>query len=400
MSSPRIGRPCWKGSRHDGLEFGTVRIAYVCADPGIPVLGPKGASVHVRELCRAFHELGADVRLVASRIGDRQRHEAGLEVHTIDRGREADPNPFIRELLGRLEPIDLVYERYSLWSTAAIEYAADAGIPGVVEVNSPLIVEHQLYRGPVDAALAEERARRVFTAATLVVAVSGSVADWVASIAGGDCDITVIPNGVDTERFSSALTADRSGTFTVGFSGSLKPWHGVNTLLEAVAILLSQEPSYRLLVVGDGPERDRLQAMTEALGIGWATTFTGAVDHADVPGYLSKMDVATAPYPDLSDFYFSPLKLFEYLATSIPVVASRIGQVAEIIEDGVTGVLGPPGDPRALAEAIASLRRDPGRRMALGQAGRELVVRRHTWRQVADEILGQVGLSRAVAEVA
>lgn len=377
-----------------------MRIAYVCADPGIPVLGPKGASVHVRELCRAFHELGADVRLVASRIGDRQRHEAGLEVHTIDRGREADPNPFIRELLGRLEPIDLVYERYSLWSTAAIEYAADAGIPGVVEVNSPLIVEHQLYRGPVDAALAEERARRVFTAATLVVAVSGSVADWVASIAGGDCDITVIPNGVDTERFSSALTADRSGAFTVGFSGSLKPWHGVNTLLEAVAILLSQEPSYRLLVVGDGPERDRLQAMTEALGIGWATTFTGAVDHADVPGYLSKMDVATAPYPDLSDFYFSPLKLFEYLATSIPVVASRIGQVAEIIEDGVTGVLGPPGDPRALAEAIASLRRDPGRRMALGQAGRELVVRRHTWRQVADEILGQVGLSRAVAEVA
>jgi glycosyltransferase involved in cell wall biosynthesis len=304
------------------------------------------------------------------------------------------------ELLEKLDPIDLVYERYSLWSTAAIEYAADAGIPGVVEVNSPLIAEHLLHRGHVDSEVAEERARRVFTTATLVVAVSGSVADWVTTIAGGHCDITVIPNGVDIERFTPAVSADRSGTFTVGFSGSLKPWHGVETLLEALAILLSQDPSYRLLVVGDGPERERLQALTEGLGIGWATSFTGAVDHSAVPGYLSRMDVATAPYPDLPDFYFSPLKLFEYLATSIPVVASGVGQVAEIIEDGVTGLLCPPGDPRAMAEAIASLRTDPDRRIALGRAGRELVVRRHTWQQVANEILGQVGLPEVVAEVA
>ncbi|HEX6301134.1 MAG TPA: glycosyltransferase family 4 protein [Acidimicrobiia bacterium] len=378
-----------------------MRIAYVCADSGIPVPGFKGASVHVRELSKAFLELGADLRLLVARIGNGQGHETGLHLQPIDGGRRvADPNPSIRGLLETLTPIDLVYERYSLWSTAAMDYAAEAGIPGVVEVNSPLIDEHQRHRGSLDVEWAEECARRVFTTARLVVAVSGSVADWVTRIAGRGCNVTVIPNGVDTERFGSLSAHGPNGTFTVGFCGSLKPWHGVGTLLEAVAMLLDRDPSYRLLVVGDGPEHEHLQATAEALGIGWAASFTGAVDYPSVPGYLAKMDAAAAPYPDLPDFYFSPLKLFEYLAASVPVVASRVGQVAEILEDGVTGVLCPPGDPRALAEAIARLRHDPARRTALARAGREAVVRRHTWRHVATEILAEVGLAETVAEVA
>ncbi len=377
-----------------------MKIAYVCADPGVPIFGSKGASIHVRELIRAFVKMGAGLELFAARTDGQPSPElAGVSVHPIRQDHGGDPNPVIRRLLEKSGPFDLVYERYSLWSTTAMEYAAGLDVPGIVEVNSPLIIEHRRYRGPLDLRRAQECAARVFACARLVVAVSGAVARWVESVAGRDCPVTILPNGVDTERFRPNSRSSRNGTFTIGFAGSLKPWHGVDTMLEAGALLLAQDSSYRFLVVGGGPEYERLEAKAEELGIRWAVELTGPVDHATVPLHLGRMDLATAPYPDLPDFYFSPLKLFEYLAAGVPVVASRVGQVAEIVEDGVSGVLCPPGDHQALADAIFELRRAPDRRQALGEAGRALAVRRHTWDRVASAIFREAGLQRLSTEV-
>jgi glycosyltransferase involved in cell wall biosynthesis len=139
--------------------------------------------------------------------------------------------------------------------------------------------------------------------------------------------------------------------------------------------------------VGDGPERSRLEETIATAAFRDAVRLTGAVPHGEVPALLAAMDVAVAPYPRLPDFYFSPLKVFEYMAAGLPVVASRIGQVAKLIENGVTGLLYEPGDVHALSAALDRLRRQPEFRKSLGRAARDAVLRNHTWDAVVERIL-------------
>jgi glycosyltransferase involved in cell wall biosynthesis len=143
----------------------------------------------------------------------------------------------------------------------------------------------------------------------------------------------------------------------------------------------------RLLIIGDGPERQSVELAAARRGIGDAVTLAGAVDPADIPSYLAQMDVAVAPYPPLEDFYFSPLKVLEYMAGGIAIAASAIGQVAELIADGRTGLLCAPGDAEALAEALRRLHESPSLRQRLGAAAREQAVRGHSWDAVVRQIL-------------
>jgi glycosyltransferase involved in cell wall biosynthesis len=98
------------------------------------------------------------------------------------------------------------------------------------------------------------------------------------------------------------------------------------------------------------------------------------------------MDVAVAPYPPQPNFYFSPLKVYEYMAAGLPVVASRIGQLAELIHDGIDGLLCPPGDAMSLARALEQLQQAPQLRASLGLAARESVLHNYTWHAVAQRI--------------
>jgi glycosyltransferase involved in cell wall biosynthesis len=126
-------------------------------------------------------------------------------------------------------------------------------------------------------------------------------------------------------------------------------------------------------------------------GLAGAAHLTGMVAPTQVPGLLASMDVAVCPYPK-QRFYFSPLKVYEFMAAGLPVVASRIGQLGELIEDEMTGLLCPPGDTTALADALDRLRRDPVLRRRLGQAARASAIRDHTWHAVVDRILYLAGL--------
>jgi glycosyltransferase involved in cell wall biosynthesis len=173
----------------------------------------------------------------------------------------------------------------------------------------------------------------------------------------------------------------------VGFVGSLKPWHGLPTLVEAFALLQGRHPDARLRVVGEGPEGPRLLEDLSRRGLSGAAELTGAVPPGDVPGLLAGMDAAVAPYPRLKRFYFSPLKVYEYMASGLPVVASRVGQLDGLIDDRVNGLLCPPGDATALAAELEELRGDAGLRRRLGAAARAAVVRDHTWEAVARRLL-------------
>jgi glycosyltransferase involved in cell wall biosynthesis len=384
-----------------------MRVAYVCADRGVPVFGHKGCSVHVQEVIRALTGRGARVEVFARRCeGEPPPGLEPIRLHRLPALPKADPtvreqaalaaNHGTRELLERQGAFDLVYERYSLWSFAGMEYAWDRGIPGLLEVNAPLIDEQAEYRTLVDRASAEWVAERAFTAAAAVLAVSDTVATYVESFPAARGRVHVVPNGVNPGRFRPGLApalASEPGTLTIGFAGSLKPWHGLATLAEAFARL--RRGDVRLLIVGDGPGRVELEADLAARGLRSAAHFAGAVPPGDVPSWLVSMDVAVAPYPPLERFYFSPLKVYEYLATGLPVVVSRVGQVEDVIRHEVSGLLVPPGDAAALAAAIERLRLDPGLRARLGQAARATVLRGHTWEAVVERVLRLAGLGPA-----
>jgi glycosyltransferase involved in cell wall biosynthesis len=379
-----------------------MRIAYVCADLGVPVFGRKGCSIHVQEIVRALTALGAHVELFAMRPeGDPPPGLEKVRLHALPAVAKGDyalreqaamaASHEVCALLDREGPFDLVYERYSLWSSAGMEYARASATPGLLEVNAPLIWEQAEHRSLVDRAGAERVAERIFGAATALLAVSAEVAAYLEQYPVARGRVYVLPNGVDPGRFPANLPPScpgLPGAFTVGFVGTLKPWHGLATLVEAFALLHRGAPNARLLIVGDGPERPRLEADLAALGLLHVIHFTGAVAPIAVPGLLASMDVAVAPYSKPRGFYFSPLKVYEYMAAGLPVVASRIGQLAELLRDEDNGLLCPPGDEAALAAALERLRRDRALRERLGRAARATVINAHTWSAVARRILG------------
>jgi len=276
-----------------------------------------------------------------------------------------------------------------------MESARSMDAPGVLEVNSPLIEEQRRYRTLVHGRDAQQIAERTFENATLIVAVSQGVAEYLAQIPEARGRVQVIPNGVNPRRFDvnpKAVRAAADHTFTIGFVGTLKPWHGLRVLMEAFAELRKRDPAIRLLVVGAGPERENLEAELESRGLLNSAHFTGGVDPCEVPELLSSMDVGVLPGTKSEEYYFSPLKVYEYMCAGLPVVAGRVGQLETVIEDEINGLLCTVGDVSEFAKALWRLRCDTALRTRLGQAARQTVLQQHTWDAAGRRILRLAGL--------
>ncbi|MGG7442156.1 glycosyltransferase [Zafaria sp. J156] len=396
----RTARPAGGERRADvpPRDLDGLRVAYVCLDPGIPVFGSKGASVHVQEIVRALRARGAAVTLYCARTGGAPPADLdGLRVveRRLGRGpaaeRELAQIRASREAARRIadDGADLVYERYSLFSTVLAELGGQ-GVPGILEVNAPLIDEQRRHRELHHEGRALEVARAQIGAAVRTVCVSGAVADWARGHApvGAADRVRVVANGVNTDRIRPGTGTAPSAVPTVVFVGTLKPWHGVETLIDAVAASAGR---WRLRIVGDGPLRGALEDRAAALGPAAAgrVEFTGAVAPERIGPLLGDAELAAAPYPAASEAesYFSPLKIYEYLAAGLPVVGSRVGQVPGIVDDGRTGVLVEPSDAGALAAALDALAADPARREGMARAARAEAVEHHGWDRVLDRIL-------------
>ena len=371
-----------------------MRIAYVIADEGIPVSSATGASTHVREMVNAFAGAGHRVTLVAAAHGQGDSPIAAdiVTIGSEDKAwaitlpqRGLGGKTPLREALAMqlgvtametllrvhaTRPFDLIYERYSLFSAAGVRAARRLGIPCFVEVNAPLLLEQRRFRKLTSIAEAEAIETEVFETADGVLTVSEPVRAYALGKGARPTHTHVVPNGVDLTRFhpgvQTSVPDDLAGRFIVGFSGSMKAWHGLEVLMEAFRVLAQWSPAYHLLVVGDGPLRGWIDGYVRGARLDGAVTMTGWVPPPELPGLLKAMDVAVAPYPATEDFYFSPLKLYEYMAVGAPVVASRLGQIAQTIRHGETGLLVEPGDPIALASQIERLRTDPVLRVNVG----------------------------------
>ncbi|MFM7335548.1 MAG: glycosyltransferase family 4 protein [Tabrizicola sp.] len=380
-----------------------MRIAYVCADGGIAVFGEKGASVHITAMAQAFCATGHDLRLICARRGPGSAAFPVEEVtadHPGHGGREGKERGLIATAaaiedrlvaLHRSWPFDMIYERYSLWSAAGVRAARRLGVHVVVEVNAPLVTEQAEFRALVLADEARRIEAEVFRSADALAVVSDELVAYAKARGAAPDRVHVIRNAVDTARFHPQVQPAQvpgipDGAFVIGFSGSLKAWHGLDTLLPAFRALREQLPSAQLLVVGEGPRKPWVEGYATGAGLEGAVTLTGWVAHDALPALIARMDVATAPYPLAEGHYFSPLKLYEYLAVGRPIVASRIGQTAQVLQGTDAALLVLPGDPVALAEALLRLARDPtlAERLARNAA---IEGRRHDWTDNAKAVV-------------
>lgn len=358
-----------------------MRLAYLSTDPGVPFGAPKGASVHVAEMVAALAAEGSEILLLVPGIIPGTVPPAGVAIELLP-GTAKDAavaeriayQPELAAWLARrlyqFAP-GAMYERLALYSDAGATAARRLGIPHLVELNAPLPEEAARYRTLDDPAGAARLESSSLIAADLVFAVSPPLAEYAA--ARGARRVEVLQNAVAIERFGPRrLTA---GKPVAVFAGSLRPWHGIDTIAAAWRILGAAAPP--LLVVGDGPSR--------ALLDGLPARIVGHVPPARVPAYLAKAEIGLAPYGVNTPRYFSPIKLFEYLAAGLATVVADLPAVRAVVDDD-TAVLIHAGDAVALAEAVSMLSAHPAERRRLGQNGRSMIEAQHTWRHRAQRI--------------
>jgi glycosyltransferase involved in cell wall biosynthesis len=359
-----------------------------------------GSTTHVFELA---HELGrvADLRLYV------RRPEGSMEAPPgaiLVRGSSLPIVGFLVHQarlfllllfdLRRTRP-DVIYSRYTPFGVAPAGISLLLGIPHVIELNGiiqeDMAAEGESWHLRMLARLSE---RYHYLRADGIVAVTVGIADDLA-LRYGRTDTIVVPNGVNCEQFrpdKADEAAERlglaSGYTYISFIGNLASWQGVDVLLDAAPRILEAVPSARFLIVGDGSERENLHRRAEQLGVSATCTFTGSVPYRNVPQYINASSVCTAPFVQKRNERtgLSPLKIYEYFACARPVVTTDVPGVRELILDSGGGVVVPPGDSGALAEAVIHLLRDGDAGRDAGARGGAYVTASHCWRHVAMEI--------------
>ena len=402
----KTARACRARTATTKLE--TRAVFYVKAAPVADSGSGGGMATHVAGFMSGTLALGHELRLVTS--NEFPIANGRVQTTVISPTNSAAPTRALFEIWNNLaftvralehlqtleasRHIDFIYQRYNRFNWTGVVLSLASGLPLALEFNGSEVWVSENW-DPVGLLWLLRRFERLSLKAADQIFVVSEVERTNLIGAGIEPNrIAVNPNGVDVERFSPGCGGDKlraeagvSDRIVVGFVGTFGPWHGAPVLAEA-ALRVSESAQCHFLFVGDGDQRSKAEEIVNSAN-NVSATFVGRISHADVPMYLDACDIVAAPNVPAGDgtqFFGSPTKLFEYMSMARPVVASRLGQIADVIEDGSNGVLVEAGDAPSLARAIERLAADRELRARLGAAARQLMIERYTWRHNAARV--------------
>lgn len=288
--------------------------------------------------------------------------------------------------------IDIIYERHHIFDLGIL-LSKLFDIPIVLEINGILTEEAKL-TGSYGSALQRVSyiIENYFTRQVDgIIAVTQGIKDDFVNRGVEDDRIYVVENGANTELFrpvdqneAQKLTGLNSKYRYICFSGKLERWQGVEYLIRVAPMISEKYPEMRFLIVGDGNMKLELKEMAQNLGVADKFIFTGTVPYERVPLYINASSVCIVCKRPLKSGY-SPLKLYEYLACSKPVVASNVDGF-EFIERIKAGILVDPENKDELERAIERLLNNNDLRKDMGERGRNHIMRNHSWSSVAKRV--------------
>lgn len=299
-----------------------------------------------------------------------------------------------RRLRGR---VDWVYERYGAFQALGRSFQR-AGIPWILETNAPLALEARSEPGRQAASwrrALEKHEQRTYRACDALVVQTHTLKEILRQWGGIDpAKVFVVPNGVDAGRFSCRRPQRRFSGPTIGFVGSLRRWQALDLLLRAMARVSHDGCDYRLVVVGAGEKRRDWERLALELGLAPRVHFTGSVPVDRVPEWIAGFDLGFSgqgAWVAGQPAYFSPLKLYEYMAAAKPVLASAHEDALRLIEPGSTGYLFAPDSLSGLENALRRAWRERASWPQQGRRAHAAIVAAHSWEARIRGMIAQVG---------
>ena len=351
---------------------------------------PRARFIQIVHTCHALATRGVRVQLLA---GIRR----GCAGEDLLRGYGLAPSPFLRivpvpVLRGRIswhapfhaalllrarrEPRGVIFARYLKLAGFLLRWRRIHRLPLIFEAHE---IFHRTTERPEKAAALKAMEVFVYREADRLVTISNALAEDLRELSGRPAD-AVIPDGVPSDFLEIRREVPGNGILYVG---QLYPWKGVDVLLRA----MSRIPDERLIVVGgSGESLDRVRRIAVEEGVADRVDFHGTVPYVEVRRFLATSRVAVVPNrAEGVSKYTSPLKLFEAMAAGVPIVASDLPSLREVLRDGENALLVPPGEPEALAGAIRRLLQDTALASRIAACARR-DARVFTWAGRADKI--------------
>jgi glycosyltransferase involved in cell wall biosynthesis len=386
------------------------RVAYLRTEFWLATHKSSGAAAHTKGLVEEFARRKNDIMMISSFPIDYiqnpaiKRQEIAPDLFSFSFGelRELEYN---RQFVTHADPYlkeyrpSIIYHRYGLNSYAAAFLSKTMGIPMILEYNGSEIWMSENWGNRLRfRGIAEKIEEANFSAARLIIGNAQPLKNELISRGVPAEKIIIIPNGVDPDRFSPAISGKyireyhglADDQIIVGFLGTFGPWHGAEVLARSIKIIAESNPCIHFLYVGTGKTMAQVKKIIENDGTTGHVTFAGVVRQMEAPAYLGACDILVSPQipnPDGTPFFGSPTKLFEYMAMGKPIVASDLDQLGEILVDGKTAVLTKPGDHIDLAKKILMLSGKEDLMYQLGENARQLVIEKYTWEKHVEKIL-------------
>jgi glycosyltransferase involved in cell wall biosynthesis len=382
-----------------------LRITYLRATPGPGTLA-GGAASHIKGVIEGLLELGTEVQVISNDelvgLGAKipltkiDPESLGSTRAVFDINNNAVFTRGAVALVQQSLP-DFIYQRYARFSWAGVVASLVSGRPLFLEYNGSEVWVGRHWDRVSNLDLLERYERLNLAAATRIFVVSEVDRKNLEQAGVASEKIIVNSNGVDTEVFRPRVGGVEvraelglgGEEQLVGFVGSFGPWHGVLVLGEAIKMIPAALP-LKFLLVGDGALQGEMKRMLSEESEQGRVIFKGAVSHKEVPALLDACDILVSPHIPLAagaDFFGSPTKLFEYMAMGKGIVASRLGQIGEVLTDRQTALLVEPGNTHELRDAIVRLAEARELRETLGATARRVAIERHTWKGNAQKII-------------